>query len=74
MVKAFELEPSVFADSQHTAEDNFRDWMQRMLGGKKEDGKAVFSCSAMVSGAMLRHAQQQHDFKAIAAKTKPPAW
>jgi hypothetical protein len=74
MIKTYELDPSVFASVEETAEENFKNLVQKMLGGIDNNKNVVFSCSAMVSGAMLRHAQQQSDFKAIANKTKPPSW
>jgi len=74
MVKAYELDPSIFANGRLTAEDNFTDLMQKMLGGKDANGRAIFTCSAVASGEMLRHTQQEEGFNAIAAKIKPPGW
>ncbi|MCD6026114.1 MAG: sopA 4 [Solimicrobium sp.] len=74
LVKAYELDSSIFGGDQKTAEKNFTGWVQKMLGGKDPDGRAVFTCSAVTSGEMLRHAQQQKSFNAIAVKMKPPGW
>jgi uncharacterized protein YjbI with pentapeptide repeats len=74
MVKAYQLDSSIFADRQRTAVENFTDLIQKMLGGKDENGRAVFTCSAAISWTMLSHTQQQEDFNAIADKIKPPGW
>lgn len=74
MVKAYELEPSLFANATNTAEENFLGWTQAMLGGKDNSGRAIFTCSAVISREMLAHTRQTYGFNAIAITIKPPAW
>lgn len=78
LVKAYETDPSVFASrplfNEDTAELNFVNWMQKLLGGKDTNGRAIFTCSAVLSSEMVRFADKQSDFRETMAKIKPPAW
>ncbi|MCD6026308.1 MAG: sopA 1 [Solimicrobium sp.] len=75
MIKAHQLDPSVYGESKEKQEDNFTDWMKILLGGKDKDGDDVFSCTAVLSGKMFDYANKQTAIKEIMdAGIRPNGW
>jgi hypothetical protein len=74
LAKGYEIDSTIFTGKKNTAEANFTDWMQKLLGGKDANGNSSFTCTAVLFGELLRHAKKQPDFNDVMAKIKPPAW
>jgi uncharacterized protein YjbI with pentapeptide repeats len=75
MIKAHQLDPSVYGTSDRIQRTNFTDWMKRLLGGKNENGSDAFSCTAVLAGLMFDHANTQQDIEKIMnAGIRPTGW
>ncbi|MCD6025685.1 MAG: sopA 4 [Solimicrobium sp.] len=76
LIKAYELDSSIFKDNNNTAEANFVVWITKMVGGTIiATGKiAEFTCTAVLSGILIDHANKHEDFKKIVNRMKPPGW
>lgn len=75
MIKAYELDPSVFGIDSETQKATFTGWMKRLLGGKDENGNSSFTCTAVLSDIMFSHANKDPAIKkAMETGIKPRCW
>jgi hypothetical protein len=66
MIKAHELDQSVFGSTEKSQSTTFKDFMQRLLGGDD-----AFTCTAVLSRKMLEHAKNHENIKMQVDKIIP---
>ncbi len=80
MIKAYEIDTSVFGTDKNLQKLNFFEYLTRMLCGNKMDPvikqwkKVSFECTAIVSGMMIKHANSERNFAKVLNQIKPPGW
>lgn len=76
LIKAYELDPSVFGHDENSQKNNFTEWLTRMVGGVEiATGKeAEFTCTAVLSGLLIKHVNTQPEFWKILTLLMPTGW